>query len=279
MSAVLSEHSSDNVALGPETVCSSRVSGGAVKELIVTESDCERGLFAAFCEKLLCRRGQNTDDDISEACRVQDNGLHSLCCARLYARRPDRHCTVVSSSKQISVHWLSSPGSAETTTRQPGSLGRHRQPKCSCVGDFTAATDSCDASASRPCLQNDLQPSGTVRRYDSRISDSLQRSKQSATMRRVMLADAAYGHATVLDDCVLSDSDAWSGSLSLSQPNSATNSLERGISTVQENADEMYESYSDDGDGDDDVVWPAVMPLPALPVYDQVRYELFTSSF
>jgi len=35
-------------------------------------------------------------------------------------------------------------------------------------------------------------------------------------MRRVMLADAAYGHATVLDDCMLSDSDAWSGSLSLS---------------------------------------------------------------
>lgn len=94
-------------------------------------------------------------------------------------------------------------------------------------------------------------------------------------MRRVMLADAAYGHATVLDDCMLSDSDAWSGSLSLSRPNSGTSSLERGVtgtSTVQENADEVYESYSDEGEGEEDAVWPAVMPLPALPVYDQVQY-------
>jgi len=125
---------------------------------------------------------------------------------------------------------------------------------------------------SRAGLQNDVQPGGTLRRHEARLTDSLPRSKQSASMRRVMLADAAYGHATVLDDCMLSDSDAWSGSLSLSRPNSGTNSLERGASAVQENTDEVYESYSDEGEGEDEVVWPAVMPLPALPVYDQVWY-------
>jgi len=271
MSAAFSERSSDNVASGPETACSSKISANAVRELMVTEHDDERGLFAALCEKLLCRRGRYDDDDTSDACRVQDSSLCSLCCGGLYPCRSERRCTVVSNSKQMSVHWLSSPGNAETTTRQPGSTSRRHQPKCSCVSDFSAPTDRCEASVSRIRLQNDLQSDGTQRRHDCRLSDSLQRGgKQSATMRRVMLADAAYGHATVLDDCMLSDSDAWSGSLSLSRPNSGTNSLERGASAVQENADEVYESYSDEGEGEDDVMWPAVMPLPALPVYDQV---------
>jgi len=272
MSAVYSERSSDTVASGPETACSSRVSGNALKEVMVTECHSEPGLFATLCEKLLCQRGCNDDENTGDVHRVQDGGLCSLCCGRLYPRRSERHCTVVSNSKQMSVHWLPSSGSAEVATRQPGTVSRRHQPKCSCVNsDFTTATsDSCETSVSRACLQNDMQPNGTLRRYDSRVSDSLQRGKQSATMRRVMLADAAYGHATVLDDCMLSDSDAWSGSLSLSRPNSGTNSLERAVSAVQENADEVYESYSDEGEGEDDVVWPAVMPLPALPVYDQV---------
>jgi len=270
MSAVFSERPSDSVASGPETGCSSRVSASVPKELMLAE--CERGLFAALCEKLLCRRGRNDDEDTNEACRVQDGGLCSLCCGGLYPHRSERHRTVVSNSRQISVHWLPSPGSVVATTHQPGSVSRRHQPKCSCVGDFSA-TDSCAASVSRTCVQNDLQPGGgTLRRHDCRISDSLQRGKQSATMRRVMLADAAYGHAMVLDDCMLSDSDAWSGSLSLSRPNSGTNSLERGVSAIQENADEVYESYSDEDEGEEDAVWPAVMPLPALPVYDQVRH-------
>jgi len=272
MSTAFSERSSDNAASGLETSCSSRVSSSAVKELMVTEQGChERGLFAAICEKLLCRRRQNDDEDASEACRVEDGGLCLLCCSGLYPRRSERHHTVVSTSKRISVHWLpSSPGSVETMTHQPGTTSRRHHPKCSCASDLTSSADNCEAGMSRAGLQNDVQPGGTLRRHEARLSDSLPRGKQSASMRRVMLADAAYGHATVLDDCMLSDSDAWSGSLSLSRPNSGTNSLERGASAVRENADEVYESYSDEGEGDDEVVWPAVMPLPALPVYDQV---------
>lgn len=273
MTAFVSERSCDSAASGPETACSSRVSAVAVKEMMVAECDQEPGLFTALCQKLLCRRSHD-DDDTTEVCRVQDGSLCLLCCrGGSYPRRSERHHTVVSNSKQISVHWLPSPGSTEVTlTRQPGSISRRHQPKCSCSNDFAAATDNCDAGFSRGCVQTDLASGGTLRRHDARISDSLQRSKQSASMRRVMLADAAYGHATVLDDCLVSDSDAWSGSLSLSRPNSGTNSLERGASAAQENADELYESYSDDGEGDDEVVWPAVMPLPALPVYDQVRH-------
>ena len=266
MSAVFSERSSDNATSCPETVCSSRVSASAAKDLMVTEHGREPGLFAALCEKVLCRRGHDDDDNTSNVHRVEGSGLCSLCCGGLYPRHSERHRTMLS-SKQISVHWLSSPCSVEVTTHQPATINRRHQPKCTCVSDFTAATDSCEAGASR---QSDPQPRGTLCRHDRRTSDSLQRSKQSATMRRVMLADAAYGHATVLDDCVLSDSDAWSGSLSLSRPNSGTNSLERGASAIHENTDEVYESYSDEGEGEDDVVWPAVMPLPALPVYDQV---------
>jgi len=254
----------------PETGCSSRVSAGIAKDLMVSECNRERGLFAALCEKLMCRRGCNDDDDTSEACRVQNGGLCSLCCGGLYPRRSERHRTVLSNSKQISVHWLPSLGSVEATTHQPGTASRRHQPKCSCISDFSS-TDNCTAGVSRTSLQNDPQSGGTLRRHDCRASDSLQLGKQSATMRRVMLADAAYGHATVLDDCMLSDSDAWSGSLSLSRPNSGTNSLERGASAIQENADEVYESYSDEDEAEDNVAWPAVMPLPALPVYDQVR--------
>jgi len=275
MSAVFSERSSDHVASVVETACSSsRVSACAVKEMMVSEHCHKQGLLAVICEKLLCRRGRHDDEDSTETCRIQSSGLCSLCCGAFYPCRSEhRRCTVVSNSKQISVHWLpSSPGNVEVTTHQPGTVSRCHQHRCTCVADFTTATDSCEAaSMSRATLQND-----TLRRHESRHSDSLPRSsKQSATMRRVMLADAAYGHATVLDDCMLSDSDAWSGSLSLSRPNSGTSSLERGVtgtSTVQENADEVYESYSDEGEGEEDAVWPAVMPLPALPVYDQVQY-------
>jgi len=269
MSAVFSERSSDNIASGLETVCSSRGSTVAAKDLMVAECERERGLLSALCEKLLCRRGCNDDDDTSEPCKVQDGGLRSLCCGGLYPRHSECHRTVVSNSRQISVRWLSSAGSVEATTHQPGTVSRRHQPKCSCIGDFST-TSSGAAGMSRTCLQSDHQPGGTLRRFDCRLSDSLQRGKQSATMRRVMLADAAYGHATVLDDCMLSDSDAWSGSLSLSRPNSGTNSLERGASAVPENVEEVYESYSDEDEGDENVVWPAVMPLPALPVYDQV---------
>lgn len=272
MSGVFSERSSDDVTSGPRTACSSTASTVAVKEVMLQEHDREPGLFAALCRKFLCQRGHD-DEDTGEVCRVHNGGLCSLCCGGLYPRRSERHHTVVSSSKQISVRWLpsSGSGSVEATTRQPGTTSRHHQLKCSCTNDL-AASDSCEASASRACAQNDLQPGGVVRHCGSqRVSDSWQRGKQSATMRRVMLADAAYGHATVLDDCVPSDSDAWSGSLTLSQPNSGTNSLERGATAAQENADEMYESYSDEGEGEDDVMWPTVtLPLPALPVYDQV---------
>ena len=285
MSAVFSsEQLSDNTASCPESGCSSgRVSAGVAKDLVVAECDRDPGLFAALCEKLFCRRGCNDDDDTSEAHSRHGGGFCSLCCGGLSLHRREQHRTVLSSSKQMSVHWLPSPGSMEaTTTRQPGAASRHRQPKCSCIGDF-ASTDSCAAAAdvSRACVQSDPQSGGTstLRRCDCRVSDSLPRGKQSAAVRRVMLADAAYGHAMVLDDCMMSDSDAWSGSLSLSRPNSGNNSLERGASASQENANEVYESYSDDDEGEEAVVWPAVMPLPALPVYDQVQFYQFLQVF
>lgn len=264
MSIVAAEQPPDSVASVPEPTC--RLSAGAIKEVMAAESDREPGLFTALCQKLLCRRDYDSDNG-SDVCRVQDVGLCSMCCGGLYPRRSEQHRTVVSNRKQISVHWLPSTGNVETVTRQPGSVGHHRQPKCSCVSNISNS-DSCEAGMSRACA--DPQPGGaTLRRHDARMCDSLQRGKQTSTMRRVMLADAAYGHATVLDDCMLSDSDAWSASLSLSRPNSGTNSLERGASsTAQENADEENESYSDEEE--ENIMWPPVMPLPALPVYDQV---------
>jgi len=270
MSALLSERSCDNAASVAENACNKRISAVAAKEMIVAECDREPGMFAALCQKLLCRQSHHDDEGTTDVCRVHDGGLCSLCCVRLYPRRSECHCTVVSNSRQVSEHWLPSPSSVEVTTCQPGSVARRHAPKCTCGNDITTA-DSCEAGVSRGCLRNDLVPGGRLCHSDTRVSDSMQqRGKQSVTMRRVMLADAAYGHATVLDDCMLSDSDAWSGSLSLSRPNSGTNSLERGASAVQENANEVYESYSDEGEGEDEALWPAVMPLPALPVYDQV---------
>jgi len=276
MSVLSSERSCDSAAPCTENTCSKRVSAFAAKEMMVAECDREPGLFAAFCQKLLCQRGHHDNEDTADVCRVQGGSLCSLCCGGFYPHRSECHRTIMSSSRQMSVHWLPSPSSVEATTCQPGSITRRHTPKCSCGNDFTTA-DSCEAGVSQVCLRNDndLVPGGAVRHSDARVSDSLQqRGKQSASMCRVMLADAAYGHATVLDDCMLSDSDAWSGSLSLSRPNSGTNSLERGTSTVQENANEVYESYSDEGEGEDEALWPAVMPLPALPVYDQVGYSL-----
>jgi len=271
MSALSSERSCDSTAPCAENTSNKRHSAVAGKEMVMADCDREPGMFAALCQKLLCRRGHD-DEDSADVCRVRDGGLCSLCCGGLYPHQSECHRTIVSNSRQMSVHWLPSSSSMEATTCQPGSVSRRHTPKCSCSNDFTVV-DSCEADVSRACLRNDLVPGGAVRRSDTRVSDGLQqRGKQSATMRRVMLADAAYGHATVLDDCMLSDSDAWSGSLSLSRPNSGTNSLERGASAVQEHANEVYESYSDEGEGDDEVLWPAVMPLPALPVYDQVRY-------
>jgi len=274
MSTLLSERSCDSAASCAANASSKRASAAAAKEVMVAECDRGPGMFAALCQKLLCRRGQHDDEDTADVCRVRDGGLCSLCCGGLYPRRSDYHRTVMSNSRQMSVHWLPSPSSMEATTCQPGSVARRHTQKCSCGGDFAAA-DSCEAGVSRACRRNDSVQGDTVCRSDVRVSDSLQqRGKQSATMRRVMLADAAYGHATVLDDCMLSDSDAWSGSLSLSRPNSGTNSLERGASAVQENANDVYESYSDEGEAENEVLWPAVMPLPALPVYDQVRHWL-----
>jgi len=276
MAVFSSEQLSDNMASGAESGYSGgRVSASVAKDLVVAECDHNHGLFSALCEKLFCRCGCNDDSDASEARRVHGGGLCSLCCGGLYPRRSEHHRTIVSNPRQMSVHWLRSPGGMEATTRQPGSTSRRHHPKCSCIGDFTS-TDSCDISRTR--APNDPQPGaagGTLRPCDCRISDSLPRGKQSSAMRRVMLADAAYGHALVLDDCMLSDSDAWSGSLSLSRPNSGTNSLDRGASTAQENANEVYESYSDEDEAEEDVVWPAVMPLPVLPVYDQVQFITF----
>ena len=274
MSALLPEWSCESATLGAENRCNKRASAVSAKDMMVAECNQQPGMFAVLCQKLLCRRGHHGDEDTTDVCRVQDGGLSSLCCGRLYPRQSECHRTVTSNSRQMSVHWVPSLSSMEATTCQPGSISRCHPPKCSCGNDFSTA-DSCEAGISRACMRNDSVPGGTLRRSDARVSDSLQRgSKQSGTMRRVMLADAAYGHAMVLDDCMLSDSDAWSGSLSLSRPNSGTNSLERGTSAVQENANanEVYESNSDEGEAEDEVLWPAVMPLPALPVYDQVRY-------
>lgn len=262
MSTLLSERSCENTASSGESACSKRV---PAKEIMVAECDREPGTFAALCRKLLCRRDHRDDEVVTtDVCRVQDGGLCSVCCGGLYPRRSERHRTAMSGSHQMSVHWLSPSSSVEATTCQPGSISRHHPPKCSCRSNLAAGSG--DVGVSRACLRNDSVPSGGVRRSDGRVCDSLQRGK----VRRVMLADAAYGHATVLDDCMLSDSDAWSGSLSLSRPNSGTNSLERGASAVPENANEVYESNSDDGEAEDETLWPAVMPLPALPVYDQV---------
>jgi len=256
-----------------ETVCSiHNTSAGSLNRavVLVNHQQTNSSLLTWLCTKLWCRR--RNDDDIT--IKQTNTSLCSLLCvqhvcctqsdlprSRTEVRRHDvepRDCHTLDNSN---------------VKRHSHNKVSHCRGMCSRFGSSVKLQDtsSPEKNVHSPDVSTDVVP-----HTSSMNTDTVARRKPTPA-HCVMLGDAAYGHATALDDCLMSDSEGWSWrSLSNSRPNSTEAAGLGGMASavmVDAIVDDMYESYSGDEEDEDDA-WQGVIALPVPPVYDQVLASL-----
>lgn len=256
------------ISTSQETVCSSRNASAHSFNRTVVVVDHEQqndSLFTWLCAKVWCRSGRNDDDVVHKQSEVSSCSLlciKHMCCGRsdlpalsAEVRRRDmelRDCRTIDHS---------------TVVRRSVNTAAQCRGQCLLSDGAVRLQDNTVVHEEKHGHFADIVPhtSGTN-------TDSVARRKPPAA-HCVMLADAAYGHATAIDDCLMSDSEGWSWrSLSNSRPNSTEAAGLGGMASAAAadgGIDDIYESYSGDED-DEDETWQAVIAVPVPPVYDQV---------
>ena len=250
-----------------ETVCSSRnTSAGSFSRavVVVNRQQTNGGLLTWLCANVWCRRSRNDDDSV---CKQTDMSFCPLscvkhvCCVRGELPR---------SRTEVHRHDFELKDCRVLDNSNVKRLSHNKVSQCRGFCSHSDGTVKLQGAPLSP--EKNVHSTDVVPHTSSMNTDTVARRKPPPA-HCVMLGDAAYGHATALDDCLMSDSEGWSWrSLSNSRPNSTEAAGLGGMASavlVDAIMDDMYESYSGDEEDEDDA-WQGVIALPVPPVYDQV---------